>query len=101
AESHVDRSILEPDAFVRTNVVGAENLVRQAREVGNVRFVHVSTDEVYGSLAPNAPKSVETDNLDPNSPYAASKAAADLILISCARTYKQDISITRCTNNYG
>jgi len=101
AESHVDRSILEPDAFVRTNVVGAENLVRQAREVGEIRFVHVSTDEVYGSLGKTDPKSIESNHLDPNSPYAASKAAADLLLLACARTYNQDISITRCTNNYG
>lgn len=101
AETHVDRSILDPGAFVRTNVLGVQNLLAAAREVGNIRFVHVSTDEVYGSLAPNDPTSVETSQLDPNSPYAASKASADLMALANQRTFKQDVLITRCTNNYG
>jgi len=101
AETHVDRSILDPGAFVRTNVVGVQNLLAAAREAGKIRFVHVSTDEVYGSLSPDSPTSVETDNLDPNSPYAASKASADLMALANQRTYGQEILITRCTNNYG
>jgi len=101
AESHVDRSILDPASFVRTNVLGLQNMLAAAREAGKIRFVHVSTDEVYGSLAPNDPTSLETSLLDPNSPYAASKAAADLMAIANQRTYKQDVLITRCTNNYG
>lgn len=101
AETHVDRSILDPDSFVRTNVMGVQNLLAVARESGNVRFVHVSTDEVYGSLKPEDPPCVETTSLDPNSPYAASKASADLIALASARTYKQPVLITRCTNNYG
>lgn len=101
AETHVDRSILDPDSFIRTNVLGVQNLLAIARENGNKRFVHVSTDEVYGSLKPSDPTSVETSQLDPNSPYAASKASADLIALANARTYKQPVLITRCTNNYG
>jgi len=101
AETHVDRSILDPGAFVRTNVVGVQNLLAAAREAGKIRFVHVSTDEVYGSLSPDSPTSVETDALDPNSPYAASKASADLMALANQRTYGQEILITRCTNNYG
>lgn len=101
AESHVDRSILDPDSFVRTNVMGLQNLLVAAREAGNIRLVHVSTDEVYGSLGPLDPTCVETNPLDPNSPYAASKASADLIALASSRTYKQPVLITRCTNNYG
>lgn len=101
AETHVDRSILDPDSFVRTNILGVQNLLALARENGNIRLVHVSTDEVYGSLKPNDPTSLETTSLDPNSPYAASKASADLLALASARTYKQPVLITRCTNNYG
>jgi dTDP-glucose 4,6-dehydratase len=101
AETHVDRSILDPDAFVRTNVLGVQNLLAVAREAGKIRFVHVSTDEVYGSLKPEDPPCVETTPLDPNSPYAASKAAADLLVLASGRTYQQPVLITRCTNNYG
>lgn len=101
AETHVDRSILDPQAFVRTNILGTQNLMQAARSVGKTRFVHVSTDEVYGSLEPNAPTFTEKTNLDPNSPYAASKAGADLLALATQRTYQQDILITRCTNNYG
>jgi len=101
AETHVDRSILDPGSFVRTNVVGVQNLLAAAREAGKIRFVHVSTDEVYGSLSADSPTSVETDILDPNSPYAASKASADLMALANQRTYGQEILITRCTNNYG
>ncbi len=101
AETHVDRSILDPGAFVQTNVVGVQNLLTLARENGKIRLVHVSTDEVYGTLAPKDPTSVETSILDPNSPYAASKASADLIALASCRTYQQPVLITRCTNNYG
>jgi len=101
AETHVDRSILDPDAFVRTNVNGVQNLLLWARRHGNIRFIHVSTDEVYGSLEPQDPPFTEESRLDPNSPYAASKAAADLLALACARTYGQAVVITRCTNNFG
>ncbi len=101
AETHVDRSILDPGSFIRTNVVGVQNLLNLARENGNIRFVHVSTDEVYGTLSPTDPTSLESSMLDPNSPYAASKASADLIAFASCRTYKQPVLITRCTNNYG
>ncbi len=103
AETHVDRSILDPGSFVRTNVVGVQNLLSAAREVKErkIRFVHVSTDEVYGSLSPDSPTSIETAVLDPNSPYAASKASADLLALASHRTYGQEVLITRCTNNFG
>ncbi|MSP18171.1 MAG: dTDP-glucose 4,6-dehydratase [Bdellovibrionales bacterium] len=101
AETHVDRSILDPDSFVRTNIMGVQNLLTVAREGGNIRFVQVSTDEVYGSLKSDSPPCIETTPLDPNSPYAASKASADLLVLASARTYNQPVLITRCTNNYG
>ena len=101
AESHVDRSILDPAAFVRTNVLGLQNLLDAARVAQLARFVHVSTDEVYGTLEPTAPLSTEKSPLDPNSPYAASKAAADLMALAAQRTHGIPLLITRCTNNYG
>jgi dTDP-glucose 4,6-dehydratase len=101
AESHVVRSILDPAVFVRTNVLGVQSLLDAARKKAGMRFVHVSTDEVYGTLSPADPLSIETSALDPNSPYAASKAAADLIALAAHRTHGQDVLITRCTNNYG
>lgn len=101
AESHVDRSILDPGAFVRTNIVGVQNLLTVARELGKVPFVQVSTDEVYGTLTPEEGPFTENNHLDPNSPYAASKAAADLMALASCRTYEQPVMITRCSNNYG
>jgi dTDP-glucose 4,6-dehydratase len=101
AETHVDRSILGPLAFVRTNVLGTQVLLDAAREKGAARFVQISTDEVYGSLAPDAPPFAEEFPLDPSSPYAASKAAADLLVLAACRTYGQNAVITRCSNNYG
>jgi dTDP-glucose 4,6-dehydratase len=101
AETHVDRSILEPAIFVMTNIKGVENLLNAARKKGGVRFVQVSTDEVYGSLSPTDPKTIETCQLSPNSPYAASKASADLLVLANNKTYAQDVVVTRCTNNYG
>lgn len=100
AESHVDRSIHGADVFVRTNVLGTQNLISAARGHAVKRFVHVSTDEVYGSLGPTG-RFVETTPLDPTSPYAASKAASDLMVLACAKTHKFDAIVTRCTNNYG
>ena len=101
AETHVDRSILGPLAFVRTNVLGTQVLLDAAREKGAARFVQISTDEVYGSLAPDDPPFAEEFPLDPSSPYAASKAAADLLVLAACRTYGQNAVITRCSNNYG
>ncbi len=100
AESHVDRSIADGGPFVRTNVLGTQVLVEAARAAGVGRFVHVSTDEVYGSLGPTGSFTEETP-LAPNSPYAASKAAADLLVRSYARTYGLPAVVTRCSNNYG
>ncbi len=101
AETHVDRSIVAPDAFLRTNIVGTGTLLRAAREAGVTRFVHVSTDEVYGELAPGAPPWREDAALSPRSPYAASKAAADHLVAAWRETYGYPAMITRCTNNYG
>ena len=100
AESHVDRSIHSAGEFVRTNVLGTQNLLDAALKTGVKRFVHISTDEVYGSLGPTG-KFVETTPLDPTSPYAASKAASDLMVLACHKTHKLDAIVTRCTNNYG
>ncbi|MET8005471.1 dTDP-glucose 4,6-dehydratase [Nonomuraea glycinis] len=99
AESHVDRSIAGPVPFVRTNVLGTQVLLECARRSGVSRFVHVSTDEVYGSI--DTGSWTESRPLRPNSPYAASKAAADLLVRSYHRTHGMEISITRCSNNYG
>ena len=101
AESHVDRSILSAGPFVRSNVLGTVALLEGARALGRCRVVHVSTDEVYGALGPDDPPFVETTPVNPTSPYAASKAAADHLALAFARTYGQDVVITRCSNNYG
>jgi dTDP-glucose 4,6-dehydratase len=100
AESHVDRSILDSTAFIKTNVLGTQCLLDAARQAGVKRFVLVSTDEVYGS-APSGEKFSEASHLAPNSPYAASKAGADLVARAYFRTYRFPVIITRCTNNYG
>jgi dTDP-glucose 4,6-dehydratase len=100
AESHVDRSILDSTAFVKTNVLGTQCLLDGARQAGVKRFVLVSTDEVYGNAAAGE-KFTEESSLAPNSPYAASKAAADLLARTYFRTYRFPVIITRCTNNYG
>ena len=100
AESHVDRSIHDAGPFVRTNVLGTQVLLDAAREFKVERFVHVSTDEVYGSLGPTGAFTEETP-LAPNSPYAASKAAADLLVRSYVHTFGLPALITRCSNNYG
>lgn len=103
AESHVDRSIMDSTPFVRTNVTGTQVLLDAARKTGLSRFLHVSTDEVYGSLPLDAPelKFTEATPLDPSSPYAASKAASDLMVQSAHRTFGLDTVITRCSNNFG
>jgi dTDP-glucose 4,6-dehydratase len=100
AESHVDRSISDPSPFVRTNVQGTQVLLEGAREHGVRLFLQVSTDEVYGSLGEQG-KFTEESPLLPNSPYAASKAAADCLCRAYYHTYGSPVIITRCTNNYG
>lgn len=100
AETHVDRSIADARDFVRTNVQGTFTLLEAARRKRISRFVHVSTDEVYGSLAPGE-VAHEMTPLEPNSPYAASKAASDLLARSCWQTYRFPVIVTRCSNNYG
>ena len=100
AESHVDRSILSPDDFVETNIRGTATLLDAARQAKTERFVLVSTDEVYGDI--EAPlEADETFSLKPSSPYAASKAAADLLALSYFRTFRLPVLITRASNNYG
>jgi dTDP-glucose 4,6-dehydratase len=101
AESHVDRSIDDATPFLRTNVVGTQCLLDAARAAGTPRYVQVSTDEVYGTLAPHDPPFTETTPLAPNSPYAASKAGADLLVRAAHHTHGMCTIITRCSNNYG
>jgi dTDP-glucose 4,6-dehydratase len=100
AESHVDRSIEDGIPFVRANIEGTWRLVEACRKVGVGRFLHVSTDEVYGSLGSEG-AFTETSPLNPTSPYAASKAASDVLVLSAVKTYGFPGIITRCTNNYG
>ncbi|MZQ83725.1 dTDP-glucose 4,6-dehydratase [Paenibacillus sp. 5J-6] len=100
AESHVDRSILEPDVFVKTNVLGTQVLLEAARKYDVKKFVHVSTDEVYGTLGETGLFTEETA-LSPNSPYSASKAGSDLLVRSYHETFGLPVNITRCSNNYG
>ncbi len=99
AETHVDRSIVEPGAFAKTDVIGTAVLLDEARRVGVARFLHVSTDEVYGSV--EAGFSTEGDPLDPRSPYSASKAGGDLLVRSYWTTYQFPVLITRGSNTYG
>jgi dTDP-glucose 4,6-dehydratase len=100
AESHVDRSIEDASPFVRTNVEGTWRMVDACRQSGVGRFLHVSTDEVYGSQNDGG-KFTEASPLDPTSPYAASKAASDLMVLCAVKTHRFPAIITRCTNNYG
>ncbi len=100
AESHVDRSIDTPENFIHTNIVGTSILLDVARKHGVRRFVQISTDEVYGSLGPEG-RFTETSPIQPSSPYSASKAGADLLVLAAHHTYKQEAVITRCSNNYG
>ncbi|MFJ5713980.1 dTDP-glucose 4,6-dehydratase [Neobacillus sp. NPDC093127] len=99
AESHVDRSITNSDEFVRTNILGTQTILDVARNK-NIRFIQISTDEVYGSLGPTGYFSEDTP-LSPNSPYSASKASADFMVRSYHETFGLNMNITRCSNNYG
>jgi dTDP-glucose 4,6-dehydratase len=99
AESHVDRSIKSSEEFIRTNILGTKVLLDAIRKKPNTKFIQVSTDEVYGSI--DSGSWDESSPLKPNSPYAASKAAADLIVLSYQKTYLLDLMISRCCNNYG
>jgi dTDP-glucose 4,6-dehydratase len=99
AESHVDRSIASAAPFVATNVLGTQTLLDAALRHGTGRFVHVSTDEVYGSI--DTGSWTESAPLAPNSPYAATKAGSDLLVLAYHRTYGMDVVLTRCSNNYG
>ena len=99
AESHVDRSIDDQDAFARTHVIGTGTLLDAARELGVGRYLQVSTDEVYGSIESGS--FTETSPLDPSSPYSATKAAGDLLVSAHVHTYGIDASIVRGSNNYG
>jgi len=110
AESHVDRSILSPEPFVQANVIGTFTLLEAARQywlveksmpIEQVRFHHVSTDEVYGTLSPEDPAFSETTPYAPNSPYAASKASSDHLARSYNHTYQLPVTISNCSNNYG
>jgi dTDP-glucose 4,6-dehydratase len=106
AESHVDRSILAPAPFIRTNIIGTFNLLEAARKAwdgvfSGKRFHHVSTDEVFGSLQLSDTAFSETTPYDPRSPYSASKASSDHLVRACFHTYGLPISITNCSNNYG
>ena len=110
AESHVDRSILGPEVFLQTNIHGTFTLLEAARkylgtlgeaDAAKFRFLHVSTDEVYGTLEPEDPAFSETTPYAPNSPYAASKAASDFLARAWVHTYKMPVLVTNCSNNYG
>jgi len=108
AESHVDRSITGPDAFIETNIVGTYTLLKAAKKIwldeqtrGNHHFHHVSTDEVYGTLAADDPAFSETTAYAPNSPYAASKAASDHLVRAYHHTYGLNVTTSNCSNNYG
>ena len=100
AESHVDRSINDPQNFIHTNIVGTSVLLDCARRHGVRRFVQISTDEVYGSLGETG-RFTEQSPIEPSSPYSASKAGADLIALASHKTFDQDVVVTRCSNNYG
>src|SRR5688572_30000584 len=102
AERHVDRSIAGPAPFIQTNVLGTFSLLEEARALSDkIRFLHVSTDEVYGSLGPADPAFTETTPYAPNSPYSASKAASDHLVRAYHHTYGLDVTISNCSNNYG
>ena len=101
AESHVDRSIINPDTFVKTNILGTNVLLRTAKELGIKRFHHISTDEVFGELGKDDLKFNENTIYDPRSPYSASKAAADHLVRAYFHTFNLPITISNCSNNYG
>lgn len=103
AESHVDRSITQPELFLRTNILGTQVLMDACRKVGVGRYHQVSTDEVYGDLPLDRPDLFFTEDtpIHTSSPYSASKASADLLVLAYYRTFHLPVSITRCSNNYG
>ncbi|MBO4416153.1 MAG: GDP-mannose 4,6-dehydratase, partial [Lachnospiraceae bacterium] len=103
AESHVDRSIADPQIFVRTNIIGTQNLLEAARKYETGRFHQVGTDEVYGDLPLDRPDMFFTEDLPlkPSSPYSASKAGADFLVQAYHRTFGVNVSLSRCSNNYG
>ncbi|MBN1881377.1 MAG: dTDP-glucose 4,6-dehydratase [Deltaproteobacteria bacterium] len=100
AESHVDRSIIDPDTFIKTNILGTHVLLDAAKKYNISRFVQISTDEVYGSLGPTGYFTEQTP-LDPTSPYSASKTSADLLALASFKTFGLPVMVTRCSNNYG
>ncbi len=103
AESHVDRSIEEPEVFLKTNILGTQVLLDASRKYGNIRYHQVSTDEVYGDLPLDRPDLFFTEEtpIHTSSPYSASKASADLLVMAYYRTYSLPVTISRCSNNYG
>lgn len=101
AESHVDRSILDASPFIQTNILGTQTLLDLARQLNIPKYLQISTDEVYGSLALDDQSSTEDSLLLPNSPYSASKASADLLCRAAYQTHGQHVMVTRCSNNYG
>jgi dTDP-glucose 4,6-dehydratase len=101
AESHVDRSILGPEEFIRTNVLGTFNLLEAAKKNNKIRFHHISTDEVFGSLGQEDPQFNENTTYDPRSPYSASKASSDHLVRAYFHTFDLPITISNCSNNYG
>jgi len=101
AESHVDRSIIKSEDFIKTNIVGTRVLLEAAKNNGNIRFHHISTDEVFGALKLNDLAFNEKTAYDPRSPYSASKAASDHLVRACWHTYNLPVTISNCSNNYG
>lgn len=101
ADTHVDRSVMDSAAFIHTNIIGTHNLLEAAKNNGQPRFHHISTDEVYGSLSPNDPAFNENTQYKPRSPYSASKAASDHLVMSYFYTYGLPLTISNCSNNYG
>mgnify|MGYP006292984805 CR=1 FL=1 len=101
AESHVDRSIDNPNIFIETNIMGTQSLLNVALKNNLKKYLQISTDEVYGSLDFEDPPFTENSQISPNSPYSASKASADLLVRSYFKTYGLPVNITRCSNNYG
>ena len=100
AETHVDRSIADPEPFIKSNVIGTFSLLEAVRNVNNdCKYIQVSTDEIYGDILEGS--FCETDGLNPSNPYSATKASADMLCLAYHRTYGLDLNITRCTNNYG
>lgn len=100
AETHVDRSILDPSAFIKTNVLGTQTVLDAVRQY-NKRFHHISTDEVFGALKPNDPPFTEKTAYSPRSPYSASKAASDHLVYAYYHTYGTEVTLSNCSNNYG